>query len=116
MHEVVLAVDAPQAVPYAGDIVLGCEFRTVEGGVALAEDELLQFVGPWRTAAGERLAAVEPGQLLENEIIVLRVVGRCVEAQVAGGALQADLDGAGLLDADIGIADFEGTGRLVRTL
>ncbi len=66
-----------------------------------------------RAAGGERLVAHLAGELLEDEAIEDRVVGRRIEAKRALGTLQADLDGAGLLLCEVGIADLERLGRFV---
>ena len=67
-------------------------------------------------AGGELLAAENAGRLLEDEVVVAGVVGLAVEAEVALGPLEADLDGLGGLDGEAGIADVEGLRRVVRAL
>ena len=44
------------------------------------------------------------------------MIGRDIEAKVALGALEAELDGIALFDAEAGCTDFEGLGRAVGTL
>ena len=57
-----------------------------------------------------------PVSCLIDEAAELRVVGRGVEAEGAGGLLQAELDGRGLLLVEERIADLERAGRLVHAL
>jgi hypothetical protein len=104
VHEIVLAFDAPDAVPDAGDVVLGQQLRAVEGRVLLLEDELLQVAAAARVvtfAAIESGIAGAPRQVLEDETTEARVVDRGVGAEVTDRPLEAEL--GSVVSADVAL-------------
>src|SRR5262245_39001937 len=113
-YEVVLTIDAPRAAPDAADIELGAEFDTVEPRVALLENDLVELAA--RSAAGERVVALQAGQLLEDEAVEPRVVGGRIEAQRTRRLLEAEFDGLRLFLGQERIADLERLGSLVHAL
>src|SRR5581483_9443705 len=94
-HEVVLAVESPDARVHAADVELGQHLRAVEDGVALPEHDLVELgAGTTRRAARQRIVAGLARALLENVAVEPGVVGSGIEAQGAAGSPEADLDGA----------------------
>ena len=116
MHKIVLAFDAPHPAPNATDVLLGEQLRANEGGVSLRVDNLVKRTRAADCAGGKVVIAFRPGKALEDEILELGIVGRHIEAEIALGALKAELDGVGLLDNEARGADFEGLGRVVGAL
>ena len=114
MHEVVLPVDAPHAAPDAGDVVLGQQLGAVEGRILLRVDDLVELGAG--AARGEVVVALGAGEALEDEVLELGAIGRDVEAEVALRPLEADLEGVGRLDRQVGSADLEGGRGVVRPL
>jgi hypothetical protein len=110
-----LAFDAPDAAVKLRDIELALEFAAAEGGVTLRIDRLVEFERRSRirrTDAGDVLTAVA-GQAPIDKTVEQRVEGGGFEPQRSGCPPQPDLDGFGGLNAEIGIADVEGNGRIV---
>src|SRR5262249_28130193 len=67
-------------------------------------------------AGGEVVVAFGAGEALVDEVAEFRAVEREVEAEIALGPLEAELEGIGALDRQVRIADLEGGRRVVRSL
>ena len=114
-YKVVLPFDTPGAAPDLPHIVLAGELGAIEGGIALLEQHLIEavlvamlllmLVLALLLAGVEGAAANQPGQLAIDEAVEARVIGIGVEAKPAAGALEAGLDGIGLLLGKERVAD-----------
>jgi hypothetical protein len=80
-----LPVDAEHAVAKRDNVQLGDDFRAPESRIALAVGNLCQRT--CRATAGKRIGAEIPGHLLEDEILITRVVKAGLEPQLPLGAL-----------------------------
>lgn len=139
VDEIVLSVDAPDAVPYRRDVVLHRDLGTVEAGVSLLEvDEIesavivaalvgvivgmiVMVVIVVIAAASGAVEMVAVGcafagqtlKLAVDEAVVTRVVGRRVEAESSRCFLQSDFDSRRLFLIEERIADLERAGRFM---